>query len=279
MLKNTTARPIASTLRVEILDRAENQAAGEPSAPEQVDDDEGSARLQRQRMMQMVQRHGGTAAGVRLSPRERTRRLLLSLWWISGQLLACVCDVSMLIAEFHGASLTLVDVVTFFVLLAFCADLALRAFTYRRMLLRSAWAFFDFTIVGLSVILYLVGLAERVDGGSTTSPRTVGTGLRSLIIALRWVRALRAVSALLRTGGAGRSAARQLTGQNKRRYVDLENSFDLDLVYVRPRLIAMSVPSTGLTSLYRNPLSEVRKRRARLESSRAPRPWRRRPAL
>ena len=36
-----------------------------------------------------------------------------------------------------------------------------------------------------------------------------------------------------------------------------EAGFDLDLAYVRPKLIAMSVPATGCTALYRNPLGEV----------------------
>ena len=48
------------------------------------------------------------------------------------------------------------------------------------------------------------------------------------------------------------------TGENKKRFVDLEQNFDLDLVYVCPQLIAMSVPAVGKLSLYRNPLTEVR---------------------
>ena len=49
-------------------------------------------------------------------------------------------------------------------------------------------------------------------------------------------------------------AMRQRVGENKRRFIDLENGFDLDIAYVNPRLIAMSVPATGCTALYRNPL-------------------------
>lgn len=51
---------------------------------------------------------------------------------------------------------------------------------------------------------------------------------------------------------------RYLTGANKARLVDPINDIDLDLVYITPRLIGMSVPANGwITSLYRNSLSEV----------------------
>jgi len=51
---------------------------------------------------------------------------------------------------------------------------------------------------------------------------------------------------------------RRITGENKRRFVSLEQDFDLDLVYITPRLISMSVPAGGcLMRFYRNPLSEV----------------------
>jgi hypothetical protein len=61
--------------------------------------------------------------------------------------------------------------------------------------------------------------------------------------------------------------ARHETSGSKKRFLDLANGFDLDLTYVVTnstgstpgggRLIAMSLPSTGLRMLYRNPLHEV----------------------
>lgn len=49
--------------------------------------------------------------------------------------------------------------------------------------------------------------------------------------------------------------ARQMVSQNKRRYQ--KDGFDLDLTYVTERVIAMSFPSYGKMSLYRNPIKEV----------------------
>ncbi|XP_076359222.1 phosphatidylinositol 3,4,5-trisphosphate 3-phosphatase TPTE2-like isoform X2 [Tachypleus tridentatus] len=51
--------------------------------------------------------------------------------------------------------------------------------------------------------------------------------------------------------------ARHVVSQNKRRYQ--KDGFDLDLTYVTERVIAMSFPSTGKMSLYRNPIEEVGK--------------------
>uniref|UniRef100_T1J3Y5 Phosphatidylinositol-3,4,5-trisphosphate 3-phosphatase n=1 Tax=Strigamia maritima TaxID=126957 RepID=T1J3Y5_STRMM len=49
--------------------------------------------------------------------------------------------------------------------------------------------------------------------------------------------------------------ARHMVSQNKRRYQ--EDGFDLDLTYVTDRVIAMSFPSAGKMSCYRNPIKEV----------------------
>lgn len=48
---------------------------------------------------------------------------------------------------------------------------------------------------------------------------------------------------------------RRMVSENKRRYQ--KDGFDLDLTYVTDRVIAMSFPSSGKQSFYRNPIREV----------------------
>ncbi|XP_075775223.1 phosphatidylinositol 3,4,5-trisphosphate 3-phosphatase TPTE2 isoform X5 [Pelodiscus sinensis] len=48
---------------------------------------------------------------------------------------------------------------------------------------------------------------------------------------------------------------RRMVSENKRRYT--KDGFDLDLTYVTERIIAMSFPSSGKQSFYRNPIKEV----------------------
>lgn len=55
---------------------------------------------------------------------------------------------------------------------------------------------------------------------------------------------------------AARAARLKVSG-NRNRFFDALNGFDLDLTYIMPRIIAMSVPSSGSTALYRNPIGEV----------------------
>ncbi|XP_072466552.1 phosphatidylinositol 3,4,5-trisphosphate 3-phosphatase TPTE2-like [Notamacropus eugenii] len=51
------------------------------------------------------------------------------------------------------------------------------------------------------------------------------------------------------------NTARKLVSENKRRY--RKDGFDLDLTYITDNVIAMSFPSSGGQSLYRNPIKEV----------------------
>ena len=48
---------------------------------------------------------------------------------------------------------------------------------------------------------------------------------------------------------------RTIVSGKKKRYID--DTFNLDLTYITPRIIAMAFPGSGITSLYRNKLSDV----------------------
>ena len=50
-------------------------------------------------------------------------------------------------------------------------------------------------------------------------------------------------------------ALRKLVSGNRKRYID--DYFSLDLTYITHNIIAMSYPSDGLESYYRNPIEKV----------------------
>lgn len=54
---------------------------------------------------------------------------------------------------------------------------------------------------------------------------------------------------------------RQAVSGNKKRYVDVNNGFDLDLSYIddAKRVIAMGIPASGVEAKYRNDISEVQR--------------------
>lgn len=52
------------------------------------------------------------------------------------------------------------------------------------------------------------------------------------------------------------NSIRALVSGNRRRYT--EDNINLDLTYITPNIIAMSYPSSGFESLYRNPIERVR---------------------
>lgn len=82
----------------------------------------------------------------------------------------------------------------------------------------------------------------------------LGFGYAKLVVAGRLIRIVSFVR-LYTERKHLEKGARQMVSQNKRRYQ--KDGFDLDLTYVTERVIAMSFPSYGKMSLYRNPIEEV----------------------
>ena len=197
----------------------------------------------------------------RLSSREKVRRGLNSLHWQAVIMIAVVVDLSMIVVDVAGGPLIPVQVVTGLVLLVFTLDLALRFYALRCRLFFKRWeSWFDLVIVVASAALLGVEIVQEMKTGVASSAAALARASRaakSIIISLRVARVVRGIRMATRVGRGTQAAARQLTGENKKRFIDLENDFDLDLVYLRPELIVMSVPATGRTALYRNPLGEV----------------------
>ena len=211
------ARPLASTLTMEIV--------GDGDDGPRVSTKVANEAEQRRKTIMAVQEHGGKVVGEQLSSREKAGRFVNSLRWQSAQLCAALLDLAMLIVEVNGGPLAVVNGLTALVLLVFCTDLVMRAYAYREMLFRSVVAYFDFTIVGASLILYLVGVIAEASEHVDTS-RSVSASLRGLIVALRWLRALRVMVVVVRSSTSGQRAARQATGANKKRYIDLDAGYE-----------------------------------------------------
>ena len=81
------------------------------------------------------------------------------------------------------------------------------------------------------------------------------TGLVVILRLLRFMRAVRVVVLCRKRYELWSLGARKLVSQNKARI--RVGNFDLDLSYIEPQIIAMSLPSTGAMKMYRNPIDQV----------------------
>lgn len=144
-------------------------------------------------------------------------------------------------------------IITWAVLGVYIAEIILRIYAYYPKLFFTKWFnLFDFFIVALSLILLLVEndkAAKAVAGAR---------GIRSLFMFAKTLRAARVLAVGRRQASHGlQHAARNITGENKKRYVDLKHSIDIDLTYINTQIIAMGVPATGLVAIYRNPIGQM----------------------
>ncbi|KAM9788683.1 putative tyrosine-protein phosphatase TPTE [Neosynchiropus ocellatus] len=106
----------------------------------------------------------------------------------------------------------------------------------------------DACVVGVTLVVTMIYTFSDLSGASLI-PRVVSF-LRFLrIIILVRVFRLAAQKKELE------KVTRRMISENKRRYQ--KDGFDLDLTYVTDRVIAMSFPSSGKQSFYRNPIKEV----------------------
>ncbi|XP_056262997.1 putative tyrosine-protein phosphatase TPTE [Pseudoliparis swirei] len=141
------------------------------------------------------------------------------------------------------------EAVSLTISLFFLADVLLRVYVEGfKVYFSSKLNIVDAGVVGVTLAITMIYTFTDLSGASLI-PRMVSF-LRFLrIIILVRVFRLAAQRKELE------KVTRRMVSENKRRYQ--KDGFDLDLTYVTDRVIAMSFPSSGKQSFYRNPIKEV----------------------
>jgi len=184
------------------------------------------------------------------SRRDRLQQIVTSARWMSFVLFAILVDSLTAVICWDSANV-FQDMMSILVTIVFVLDIGVRIYVFSPgVFFLKFWNIIDTLIVALSV--YIEALVQF--GMATKTHQSQSHSLLWLVQVARVVRWIR-LSMLTRRLCP---ALRRVTGENKRRFVDVERDFDLDLVHITPRLIGMSVPAAGVTVwLYRNPLHEV----------------------
>lgn len=178
--------------------------------------------------------------------RWRLRRVIEGIYFRLTTLILIVVDLIIIVVDLAmGKDAPYGLKVSDFVLsVYFMLELGLRMVALRPQVFFIHWYnVLDLVVVVCTFIISCVALngAPWVDG-------------LTLFVALRFVRIVRIVRIVTEKKNL-ETGARQLISQNKRRYQ--QDGFDLDLTYVTNRVIATSFPSSGLWSVYRNPIEKV----------------------
>lgn len=178
--------------------------------------------------------------------RWRLRRVVESIYFRASTLVLILIDLVVVTVDLalgHGQheGLKILDFVfsLYFVFEVLLRILALTPATFFLQIYNTI----DFIIVFCTFIISCVAL----DGDPWVEGLALFTVLRFVRIVRVWK--IYTEKQHLQTG------VRQLISQNKRRYQ--QDGFDLDLTYVTNRVIATSFPSSGVWSLYRNPIEKV----------------------
>ncbi|XP_071780739.2 putative tyrosine-protein phosphatase TPTE [Centroberyx gerrardi] len=141
------------------------------------------------------------------------------------------------------------EAVSLIISLFFLLDVLLRVYVEGfKVYFSSKLNIVDACVVVITLVVTMVYTFSDMSGTSLI-PRVV-TFLRSLRIIIL-VRVFRLASQKKEL----EKVTRRMVSENKRRYQ--KDGFDLDLTYVTDRVIAMSFPSSGKQSFYRNPIKEV----------------------
>ncbi|XP_058484053.1 putative tyrosine-protein phosphatase TPTE isoform X2 [Solea solea] len=167
-----------------------------------------------------------------------------------------ILDIVLVIVDFSLPSKSrevgdILEVVSLTISFFFLIDVLLRIYVEGfKVYFTSKLNILDAGIVLVTLVITMIYTFTDLSGASLI-PRVV-TFLRFLRIII--------LVRLLRLAAQKKDLAkvtRRMVSENKRRYQ--KDGFDLDLTYVTDRVIAMSFPSSGKQSFYRNPIGEVAK--------------------
>ncbi|XP_062340852.1 putative tyrosine-protein phosphatase TPTE isoform X1 [Osmerus eperlanus] len=164
-----------------------------------------------------------------------------------------IVDIVLVIVDFSLAKSAhmgdILEAVSLAISFFFLFDVLLRIYVEGfRVYFSSTFNIIDACIVIITLVVTMIYTFTELTGASLI-PRVV-TFLRALRIVIL-VRLFRLASQKKEL----EKVTRRMVSENKRRYQ--KDGFDLDLTYVTDRIIAMSFPSSGKQSFYRNPIGEV----------------------
>ncbi|XP_060089256.1 phosphatidylinositol 3,4,5-trisphosphate 3-phosphatase TPTE2-like [Heteronotia binoei] len=166
-----------------------------------------------------------------------------------GVVLIFVDILLVIISLVFGESVEMLEGASLAIALFFFVDVLLRVYIEGfRNYFTSKLNILDSVIVVGTLLINIIYIVSDLEGISQIPRMVVFFRFLRIIILIRIFRLASEKRRLER-------ASRRMVSENKRRY--RKDGFDLDLTYITARVIAMSFPSSGKQSFYRNPIMEV----------------------
>jgi hypothetical protein len=181
-----------------------------------------------------------------MSALQQSARQFCRAYWTEILLIVCIIlDVTASIIEYttnpvevQGINLAeeKQQVATGIILFVFAYEACVRVYGFRTALLRLPFEIIDLAIVAVSVIVYCLVIRDEVNSDS----KSIMT-LTRVIRGLRMFKVLKLIIDLI----------------IKRRMMYNKDGFSLDLSFVTPSCLVMSMPAVGSKANFSNPIEEV----------------------